>query len=253
MLFQGAGVALVTLFGGSGELDAPATADLAAQLVELGVRAVLVAGTTGEAGALDFDERNELLAAVRKVLPVGGPPLIAGTGAPSARQAVRLTRAALDGGADAVLVLSPPNCADPRPYYQQVSAAAGTMPVLGYHIPQVSPPGIDLSFLPDLPVAGIKDSSGDADRLMATVLTWDRPVYAGAPSLASFAGAVGCAGVILAIANAEPELCQAAFAGNWSAQLEIGRRRSAEARFPSGIKKLAAARFGCSAAMRIPY
>ena len=46
-LFSGVGVALVTLFSDDGALDAPATADLAAQLVGLGVRCVLVAGTTG--------------------------------------------------------------------------------------------------------------------------------------------------------------------------------------------------------------
>ena len=47
-VFRGVGVALVTLFDANGELDAPATAELAVRLVDLGVRAVLVAGTTGE-------------------------------------------------------------------------------------------------------------------------------------------------------------------------------------------------------------
>ena len=48
-LFTGVGVALVTIFGDDLELDAPATSDLASQLVELGVKAVVVGGTTGEA------------------------------------------------------------------------------------------------------------------------------------------------------------------------------------------------------------
>ena len=52
-VFTGVGVALVTLFDDEGEIDAPATADHAARLVEAGVRSVLVAGTTGEATALD--------------------------------------------------------------------------------------------------------------------------------------------------------------------------------------------------------
>lgn len=51
-LFTGVGVALVTLFRDDGALDAAATAELAAALTDLGVRAVLVAGTTGEAAAL---------------------------------------------------------------------------------------------------------------------------------------------------------------------------------------------------------
>src|SRR5690606_634773 len=51
--FRGVGVALVTLFDDEGEIDAPATADHAARLVDAGVGAVLVAGSTGEAAALD--------------------------------------------------------------------------------------------------------------------------------------------------------------------------------------------------------
>ncbi|HEU0172486.1 MAG TPA: dihydrodipicolinate synthase family protein, partial [Acidimicrobiales bacterium] len=54
--FTGVGVALVTLFDPTGELDAEATARHAGHLVDRGVRAVLVAGSTGEAAALDPDE-----------------------------------------------------------------------------------------------------------------------------------------------------------------------------------------------------
>ncbi|HLH28261.1 MAG TPA: dihydrodipicolinate synthase family protein, partial [Acidimicrobiales bacterium] len=87
-IFRGVGVALVTLFNDDGSLDAPATGALAARLVGLGVRAVIVAGTTGEAASLTPAERVELLAAVRAAIdPARGTPVIAGTGAPSARQA----------------------------------------------------------------------------------------------------------------------------------------------------------------------
>src|SRR5690606_41062189 len=109
--FEGVGVALVTLFDRDGELDAGTTAELAARLVEAGVRAVVVAGSTGEAAALEPDERSALLAAVRGA--VGGRvPVLAGTGAPSARQAVALSRRAAGDGADARLVLSPPRTED---------------------------------------------------------------------------------------------------------------------------------------------
>ena len=54
-LFTGVGVALVTLLREDGAVDAPATADLAAQLVGLGGGCVLVAGTEGEAGALSAE------------------------------------------------------------------------------------------------------------------------------------------------------------------------------------------------------
>ncbi|HWD08794.1 MAG TPA: dihydrodipicolinate synthase family protein [Actinomycetota bacterium] len=252
-IFRGVGVALVTLFDDNGSLDAPATGVLAAKLVGLGVRAIVVAGTTGEAASLSLAERVELLAAVRSALdPVPAVPVIAGTGAPSARQAAELTRAAADGGADAVLALSPPGAVDVRPYYDTVAGAAGEVPVLAYHFPAVSPPGIPVAVLGDLPVAGCKDSSGDADRLVETLDSWGQPLYVGSSALLALAGPLGAAGAILALANAEPERCAAAFAGDADAQLGLaGSHREAARAFPKGIKTMTAARFGTSAVTRM--
>ncbi len=249
-VFRGVGVALLTIFEDNGDLAAAATAELAARLVELGVAAVVVAGTTGEAAALDPDERGALLTAVKAT--VGTVPVIAGTGAPSARQAVRYTEQARDHGADAVLVLSPPGtAADPRTYYEQVVAAAGGMPVLAYHFPQVSAPGIPLPALESLPVSGLKDSSGDPGRLLETRRTWPLPLYVGSSALVGMAGDIGCAGAILALANAEPELCVDAFAGEPGAQLKLAGPRKAEERFPGGIKELVKTRFGYPATCRL--
>ena len=229
------------------------TGELAARLVDLGVKAVVVGGTTGEAAALDPDERSELLAAVRKAVPQGsGVPVIAGAGSPSARQAARLTTAARDEGADAVLALSPPGTSDPRCYYESVAQAAGRVPVLAYHYPAVSAPGIPLSSLADLAVAGMKDSSGDPGRLLETLDTWDRPVYPGNSALVTLAGALGCPGAILALANAVPELCTSAFAGDAQAQLKLAApRRRTEGRFPAGLKQLVGERFGYSTKARM--
>jgi 4-hydroxy-tetrahydrodipicolinate synthase len=249
-LFNGVGVALVTLFNSDGSLDAVGTAGLAAQLVELGVQAVIVAGSTGEAAALSPEERVALLAAVRGV--VASVPVIAGTGAPSARQAVALTAAAVDGGADAVLVLSPPGSSDVRPYYDAVAKAAGGVPVLAYHFPAASPPGFGVDVLPDLPVAGCKDSSGDAERLLATVTSWDGAVYTGSSALLLMAGQVGCRGAILAPSNAEPELCVRAFGGEVEAQLALlPAHLAAGASFPRGVKEMVGRRFGTSTVARI--
>ena len=251
-VFEGVGVALVTLFDRSGDLDSAASAAHAARLVDLGVRAVVVAGSTGEAAALSPDERVELIRAVRNAVPEGRVPVVAGTGAPSTRQAVALTASARDAGADAVLALSPPGAADPRPYYDAVAKAAGGMPVLAYHWPAMAAPGIPVPALHDLPIAGCKDSSGDADRLLETLTCWDGPVYVGSSALLAYAGPMGCAGAILALANADPEGCIAAFGGDSQAQRDIagGHRRAIE-NFPAGIKGLTADRFGTSPVTRL--
>jgi 4-hydroxy-tetrahydrodipicolinate synthase len=250
-MFQGVGVALVTLFDEDLAVDAPGTADLAARLVDEGVRAVIVAGTTGEAATLARAERVDLVRAVRAVLPAG-VPVIAGTGAPSTRQATALTHDALAEGADAVLVLSPPGSADARPYYEDVAAAAGGPErVLAYHFPAVSPPGIPVATLAELPVAGCKDSSGDAARLLEEATSFAGALYTGSSALLSYAGPLGCAGAILALANAEPAACIRAFDGDAAAQRALApAHAAAHERFPVGLKEMVRERFGTPSAAR---
>lgn len=250
-LFRGVGVALVTLFRDDGAIDAASTAALAAQLVERGVRGVLVAGTTGEAGALSGEERTALITAVRRELPAD-VPVLAGTGAPTGRQAAELTIAALAAGADAVLPLSPPRVADPRAYYDAVAKAADGRPVLAYHFPAASAPGIPVELLAELPVSGLKDSSGDPERLLRELAAFSGDIYVGSSAVLTLAGAVGATGAILALANVEPERCTAALAGDGGAQRELLDAHLAAARdFPAGIKSLVSERFGVSRTARL--
>jgi 4-hydroxy-tetrahydrodipicolinate synthase len=249
-VFTGIGVALVTLFDAQQQLDADATAGLAARLVELGADAIVVAGTTGEADALDDDERLQLFGAVRAA--VGDAVVVGGTGAASTHQAARLTARATDTGVDAVIARTPRGLADPTGYYRELAAAAGATPVLAYHFPAVSPPGIPVETLSTLPVAGCKDSSGDPTRLLATVDSYAGPVWTGNPALLHMAGALGCAGGILALANVAPELCAAAFAGDADAMRKFTPAHLAcERDFPRGVKQLVAERFGTSETLRM--
>jgi 4-hydroxy-tetrahydrodipicolinate synthase len=106
--------------------------------------------------------------------------------------------------------------------------------------------------LADLPVDGAKDSSGDAQRLLETLTTWDRPLYTGSSALLALAGPAGCAGAILSLANADPERCIAAFNGDAAAQRALmPSHLEAQGQFPRGIKGLTARRFGTSAVARM--
>jgi hypothetical protein len=63
---------------------------------------------------------------------------------------------------------------------------------------------------------------------------------------------MGCAGAILALANADPEGCIAAFSGDFDAQRKLAEgHRRAVAGFPGGIKRLTAERFGTSTTTRL--
>jgi 4-hydroxy-tetrahydrodipicolinate synthase len=249
-VFEGVAVALLSLFDQEGELDAPATADHAARLVDAGVQAVIVAGTTGEASTLDSDERVDLVLAVKNAVD-GRVPVIAGTGAPSTRQAVVLSKQAAGAGADALLVLSPPNTPDPRGYYERVAAAVD-VPVLAYHFPHVSPPGISVDTLRELPVQGLKDSSGDAQRLTIEADELPSGLYTGDAGLVLLAAAIGCSGAILALANVDPEGCARAWKGDGRVQRELinGHRAGALAGI-AGLKRTLCALHGTSPVTRI--
>lgn len=250
-LFRGVGVALVTIFGSAGAADPAATAKLAADLVSRGMRAVLVAGTTGEASTLTPDERVALIGAVRAAIPAG-VPVIAGTGAATTDDAVGLTRAAAEAGADAMLAFPPPAPdADPvagdaagytarlAGYYGAVGAAAAGRPVLAYHVPWISAPGVPVADLPSLPVAGIKDSSGSADRLLDELAHYQGASYVGSSALLALAGPMGGAGAILALANVEPERCCLAFAGEAAVQRELAEVHLAvRAGGPAELKRM---------------
>lgn len=254
--FRGVAVALVTLFDDDLAVDATATAALAVRLVEAGVRSVVVAGTTGEAAALDGDERVALLDAVGAAVAPLGAVLVAGTGAPTIRGAAEQTAAAVAHGAGAVLALSQPHALDQRPYYEAVARAAGAVPVLAYHYPKVSPPGIAVGALAELGVVGCKDSTGDPDRLLETIAVWDGHVYPGSSALVTMAASTGLPGCILALANAEPERCVAAFgtgalAGAAQRELAVAHTAMRAGGYPAGIKSLTAARWGTSTARRL--
>lgn len=249
-VFTGVAAALVTFFDDHGHVDLLATAKHAEHLVERGLRAVVVAGSTGEASHLSTKERLQLLDAVRKAVGEQVPVLV-GTGQLSAGVSVPdLTRRAAEHGASGALTLSCQH-GDVREFYGEVVAAAGRMPVLAYHFPAAAPPGITLEELKALKVAGIKDSSGDAGRLIDTVVQFHKPVYTGASALVMYAGLFGCAGAILAVANLEPERCIDAFAGSVEAQKDLMHAHRLTSEYGvKGLKEELARRYGTSTACR---
>ncbi|MEQ4206144.1 dihydrodipicolinate synthase family protein [Actinopolymorpha sp. B9G3] len=251
--FRGVGVALITLFAPDGSVDVPGTVAHAQRLVDAGVRAVLVAGTTGEAETLEESEREELIAATRDALP-DDVTVIAGASGSWARAAAARAVAARKAGADAVLVSPARAGVDQVALFSAVAEAVGdSSRVIGYHNPgPLGVPGIEVSALSDLPIGAVKDSSADPARLLHELSTWDGNVYVGSGALIALAGPVGATGALLAFANAEPETCIAAFGGDAKAQRSLAdlvvEVRGSGLR---AIKRAAAARYGVSDVLRL--
>lgn len=186
-------------------------------------------GSTGEGLLLDEGERVRILEAIREA--AGHERLLlAGTGAESTRAAIRLSRAAADAGADAVLV-QPPAYYRPqltpealRDHYTAV-AEASTVPVLLYQVPPAYTgadlqPGLVAELARHPNIAGIKDSTGDLKALGALVETCSRDfaILVGSGAVLYGGLEVGACGGILAVAVLAPhdacEIYQLKMAGD---------------------------------------
>ena len=153
----------------TGDLDLVALRANLRRLLASPVQGIVIAGTTGEAPLLTPDERK---AATRAAAELIGEArlLIAGTGAESTRETLRLSAEAAEAGADAVLVQPPAyyrsEMSDrPLALHYRAVADASPLPVVLYQAPlacstlELSTPLVaSLSRHPK--IIGIKDSRG---------------------------------------------------------------------------------------------
>ena len=128
---------MITPFAEDRSVDEVTARRLARHLIENGSHGLVLAGTTGESPTLDDAEKISLLRAIRDEL--GSDALIVcGTGSNDTRHSERLSAAAADAGADAVLAVTPyynkPNFTGIKAHYEAVAKAAG-IPVVLYNIP----------------------------------------------------------------------------------------------------------------------
>lgn len=230
--FEGAITALVTPFR-HGRVDDEALARLVDEQIAAGIDGLVPVGTTGESATLDFDEHVHVIAQVVRAAR-GRVPVIAGTGSNSTREAIELSRAARDVGADGLLQVTP--------YYNRPTqdglvrhfaaiAEAVPLPMVVYNVP--SRTGCDLlpdtvARLAEIPsVVAIKEATGSLVRATQilertggriTVLSGDdftaMPLYA-----------IGGRGVISVVSNVAPrwmaEMWDAARDGDWARAREL--------------------------------
>ena len=169
-VFSGACTALVTPFL-DGKVNYPMAEQLLRRQIDAGIRAVVLAGTTGESPTLTDKEKTELFRRSKEY--VGETcTIIAGTGSNSTAHAIELSKAAESVGADALLVVSPYyNKANPEGLFAHfVSIAhAVNIPIILYNVP--SRTGVDipvsvykrLSAIPN--IAGVKEASTDITKI----------------------------------------------------------------------------------------
>lgn len=166
--FQAPIVALLTPFDVNGEIDWRVFKTYLSALFSWGVRTVIVNGTTGEFPSLSYAERQRAVEFVRRNFAGTIINNVSATCVADVRDLIAGTR----GCADAALLLPPyyyAGCRDEGLSRFFIDALTGTsIPAMLYHFPQHTGNclGTDVvATLLDhgLPIAGIKDSSGDMD------------------------------------------------------------------------------------------
>lgn len=170
-MLYGSMVALVTPMSAGGAVNDSELAGLIDFHIDSGTEALVIAGTTGESATLTHDEHLALIARSCE-LAAGRIPIIAGTGSNSTEQTRELSVAASQLPVAGLLIVTPyynkPTQAGLISHYSLVADAVDK-PVLLYNVPGRTAvdlkPATVISLAGHERIAGIKDATGDIDRV----------------------------------------------------------------------------------------
>ena len=179
--------AVITPFTESGELDEGAFVKNLELLLSEGIDGFVVAGHTGEAWALDDEERFRIFALAREVSR-GSVPVIGAASAIRTVDSIRLAKGAERAGVDGLLLTAPAyamvNEREMLAHFQAVSDAC-PLPIMLYNIPRRIGRELSPQFMvqaAEVPnVVALKQSGPSFDEIAAVVnLVGDRiAVFAG--------------------------------------------------------------------------
>lgn len=232
---------------------------------------IIPCGTTGESATLTHEEHDQVVAWTIEIV-AKRVPVIAGTGSNSTAEAIRLTKAAKDAGADGALLISPyynkPSQDGIFRHYEAVARAVSPLPIIVYNIPGRTGSKIEPATLARLSaidnVTGVKEATGSMDQAMEVIaLCGDRlAVYSGEDALNFPILAVGGHGLISAVGNVIPgplarmvKLCRA---GEWEEARRIHYETLPLVKLlfvetnPIPVKAACAMMGLCTAEMRLP-
>ena len=231
-LFTGVCTALVTPFF-EGKVNYPMMEILLKRQLQAGVKAVVLAGTTGEAPTLSDAEKLELFRRAKEYVG-NNMMIIAGTGSNDTQHAVHLSVEAEKLGVDALLVVSPYyNKATANGLIAHYLAIAGAVkiPVILYNVP--SRTGLDmpvdvyrtLSKISN--IAGVKEASTDISKItkIRSVCGPGFAIWSGNDEMITPIISLGGKGVISVASNVAPEeirmLTEAALDGDFDTAADL--------------------------------
>lgn len=233
-IFEGAGVALVTPFTESGEVNYPRLKDLVEEQIAGGTDSIIVCGTTGESSTMGHEEHIDVVRfvceAVNKRIPV-----IAGAGSNCTKEAIHLSQEAERAGADGLLLVTPYyNKATQGGLIAHYTAIADSVkiPILLYHIPGrtgvTMKPETIVKLCKEVPnIVGVKEASGNFSAIAEIMSLADGCVdlYSGNDDQIVPLLAMGGKGVISVLSNIAPrqthDICDTFFKGDVKKSCEL--------------------------------
>ena len=219
--YQGAIVALVTPMEENGDISWESLFTLIDRQIEGGIDGIVVVGTTGESATIDVSEHIQIIERSVKYADKR-VPIIAGTGANSTKEAVFLTTAAKEAGADAVLLVTPYyNKPTQEGLFQHYSTIANEVNInqILYNVPGRTACDLKPSTVAKLAshdnIIGLKEAIPDISRLkqlleqVSDVQTGNFLLFSGDDLTSSEFMMKGGHGTISVTANIVPELISA--------------------------------------------
>ena len=233
-IFEGTGVALVLPMFEDGSIDYEGYKRQVQRMIDGGVKALLVNGTTGEPATIDIEDEFELTKITVEMAKGTGVKVIAGAGSNYTAQAIRKAKFNAEAGADANLVVTP--------YYNKTSqrgliehykavAAASDLPLIMYNVPGRTGMKISVDTVVELAkvpnIVAMKDATDDityAMEVLTRTKDMDFDLYSGCDDNILPFMAAGGKGVISVLSNLYPRetemFAQAALKGD----LELARK-----------------------------
>jgi 4-hydroxy-tetrahydrodipicolinate synthase len=212
--FEGTFTALVTPFNTGGDrIDFDALEKLVEAQIAGGVKGLVPCGTTGETPTLSAEEQLEVIGRVSKAA-AGRVPIVAGTGSNDTKKSIAASHAALEAGADGVMIVMPyynkPSQAGMREHVVTIAKAVDA-PIIIYNIPGRSVVDLAADTTEAICEAApnvlcIKDATGNVVRCQELVRRLgDRlTVMSGDDGLTLGMMATGAKGVISVSSNVAP-------------------------------------------------
>lgn len=214
-VFEGSAVAMVLPMHDNGDIDFDGFRNQVQRMIDGGVQAILVNGTTGEPATILWEDEQLLTKIAVEMCHGTQTKVITGGGSNNTAVAVEKAKYNASMGADANLVVTPYyNKTTQRgliAHYQAVAAAAPDLPLIMYNVPgrtgmKIAPETVvELAKVPN--IVAMKDATDDIAyemEILTRTRDLDFDVYSGCDDNILPFIAAGGKGVISVLANLYP-------------------------------------------------